>query len=71
MIRSRKIKAEVKVESKEELKESSQEHILIAATYEETDEKEELRIKNWDQDDGISILLTLEWNSNRSPALKV
>jgi hypothetical protein len=56
--RSRKIKAEVKVESKEENKESSQEHILIAATYEETDEKEELRIKNWDQGE---IAYPLDW----------
>ena len=68
--RSRKIKVEVKVESKEEtkaeLKESSQEHILIAATYEETDEKEELRIKNWDQGE---IAYPLDWKYESSKSL--
>lgn len=72
--RSRKIEAEVKVESKEETKEetkeepkeSSQEHILIAATYEETDEKEELRIKNWDQGE---IAYPLDWKYESSKSL--
>lgn len=72
--RSRKmkaeVKAEVKAESKEEknvdVKESSQEHILIAATYEETDEKEELRIKNWDQGD---IAYPLDWKYENSKSL--
>jgi hypothetical protein len=60
------IKAEVKVESKEGIKESSQEHILIAATYEETDEKEELRIKNWDQGE---IAYPLDWKYENSKSL--
>ena len=64
--RSRKIKAEVKAESKEESKESSQEHILIAATYEETDEKEELRIRNWDQGE---IAYPLDWKYENSKSL--
>jgi hypothetical protein len=72
--RSRKMKAEVKVESKaqskqaskEELIEPSQEHILIAATYEETDEKEELRIKNWDQGE---IAYPLDWKYENSKSL--
>ena len=64
--RSRKIMAEEKVESKEGIKESSQEHILIAATYEETDEKEELRIKNWDQGE---IAYPLDWKYESSKSL--
>jgi len=72
--RFRKMKAEVKVESKaqskqaskEELIEASQEHILIAATYEETDEKEELRIKNWDQGE---IAYPLDWKYESSKSL--
>ena len=72
--RTRKIKTQVKVEAKEEakeetkaeLKESSQEHILIAATYEETDEKEELRIKNWDQGE---IAYPLDWKYENSKSL--
>jgi len=64
--RSRKIEAQVRVESKEEIKESSQEHILIAATYEETDEKEELRIKNWDQGE---IAYPLDWKYESSKSL--
>jgi hypothetical protein len=76
--RSRKIKAELKDESKalskeklkgelkEEPKELSQENILIAATYEETDEKEELRIKNWDQGE---IAYPLDWKYENSKSL--
>jgi hypothetical protein len=72
--RSRKIKAEIKEKSKEELKreskeesiEPSKEHILIAATYEETDEKEELRIKNWDQGE---IAYPLDWKYENSKSL--
>jgi hypothetical protein len=72
--RSRKMKAEVEVESKaqskqaskEELIEPSQEHILIAATYEEMDEKEELRIKNWDQGE---IAYPLDWKYENSKSL--
>ena len=72
--RSRKIKAEIKEKSKEELKreskegsiEPSKEHILIAATYEETDEKEELQIKNWDQGE---IAYPLDWKYENSKSL--
>lgn len=72
--RSRKIKAEMIEKSKEELKrklkeesiELSKEHILIAATYEETDEKEELRIKNWDQGE---IAYPLDWKYENSKSL--
>ena len=64
--RSRKMKAEIKAKSKEELKESHQEHILIAATYEETDEKEELRVKNWDQGE---IAYPLDWKYESSKSL--
>ena len=68
--RSRKMKAEVengpREASKGELKESSQEHILIAATYEETDEKEELRIRNWDRGE---IAYPLDWKYENSKSL--
>jgi len=68
--RSRKITAEMKEKSKGEPKEESQElskeHILIAATYEETDEKEELRIKNWDQGE---IAYPLDWKYESSKSL--
>jgi hypothetical protein len=64
--RARKIKAELKDESKEGLYEPSQENILIAATYEETDEKEELRIKNWDQGE---IAYPLDWKYESSKSL--
>jgi hypothetical protein len=76
--RSRKIKAEMKQKSKgesregskgepkEDSQELSKEHILIAATYEETDEKEELRIKNWDQGE---IAYPLDWKYESSKSL--
>jgi len=64
--RSRKMKAESKEEKNVDVKESSQEHILIAATYEETDEKEELRIKNWDQGE---IAYPLDWKYESSKSL--
>jgi len=76
--RSRQIKAEMrekskgessegsKGESKEDSQELSKEHILIAASYEETDEKEELRIKNWDQGE---IAYPLDWKYENSKSL--
>ena len=68
--RSRKISAEAKEkskgESKEDSREPSKEHILIAATYEEADEKEELRIKNWDQGE---IAYPLDWKYEDSKSL--
>ena len=64
--RSRKIKAELKDESREQPIEPSKEHILIAATYEEMDEKEELRVKNWDQGE---IAYPLDWKYENSKSL--
>ena len=64
--RSRKIMAKAKMELKKGIKELPQEHILIAATYEEMDEKEELRIKNWDQGD---IAYPLDWKYENSKSL--
>ena len=60
------MKEGAKEKSKAESKESVQEHILIAATYEEVDEKEELRIKNWDQGE---IAYPLDWKYESSKSL--
>ena len=43
-----------------------EESILIAATYEEVDEKEELRIKNWDQGE---IAYPTDWKYENSKSL--
>ena len=43
-----------------------EENILIAAAYEEVDEKEELRIKNWDQGE---ITYPLDWKYENSKSL--
>jgi hypothetical protein len=46
--------------------EISEESILIAATYDEIDEKEELRIKNWDKGE---IAYPLDWSYEKSKSL--
>jgi hypothetical protein len=60
------MKEKSKGEPKGDSQELSKEHILIAATYEETDEKEELRIKNWDQGE---IAYPLDWKYESSKSL--
>ena len=47
-------------------KQLPEENILIAATYEEVDEKEELRIKNWDQGE---IAYPTDWKYENSKSL--
>ncbi|QWD96260.1 hypothetical protein [Polynucleobacter sp. MG-6-Vaara-E2] len=51
---------------KASVKEPLKENILIAATYEELDEKEELRIKNWDR---AEIAYPRDWEYERSKSL--
>ena len=47
-------------------KEAPEESILIAATYDEIDEKEEQRIKNWDKGE---IAYPLDWSYEKSKSL--
>ena len=56
----------IKGKHNEEMKEVVQESILIAATYDEIDEKEELRIKNWDKGE---IAYPLDWAYENSKSL--
>ena len=61
LVRPRVVKSEQGAEKKD-----SEESILIAATYDEIDEKEELRIRNWDKGE---IAYPLDWAYESSKSL--
>lgn len=61
LVRPRVVKSELGVDKK-----VSDESILIAATYDEIDEKEEQRIRNWDKGE---IAYPLDWSYEKSKSL--
>jgi hypothetical protein len=61
LVRPRVVKGEQGVDKK-----VSEESILIAATYDEIDEKEEQRIRNWDKGE---IAYPLDWSYEKSKSL--
>lgn len=56
----------IKGKAKDDKCEAAEESILIAATYDEIDEKEELRIKNWDKSE---IAYPKDWAYEKSKSL--
>jgi len=56
----------IKDKKKGNKKGTAEENILIAATYDEIDEKEELRIKNWDKSE---IAYPKDWKYEKSKSL--
>ena len=62
LVRPRAINGKKRVDKKD----SQEESILIAATYDEIDEREELRIKNWDKSE---ITYPQDWSYEKSKSL--
>jgi hypothetical protein len=62
LVRPRAVKGKKRVDKKD----AQEESILIAATYDEIDEKEELRIKNWDKSE---IAYPQDWAYENSKSL--